>query len=162
MNKYLDKYLKYKRKYKELQMIGGGPDTYGELEDYRLSTLLKDKNVFIDKDDHIINFLNKICQVSEPLMEEINRIGRLDRINITKIFDIIYLYAKRFTVYSSEDNFYNLFLNIFGINYELFYYFFIPCDPNENGKLYIYFINANYTWSFFTIVYYNDFGKPLE
>jgi hypothetical protein len=155
MNKYLEKYLKYKRKYKQLQMIGGMPVS-AKLFDYRLHTENRSITNKIINNDNIKKFLKKIYDnehESEQYKNFMTLLNMMGELKTEDIYDFIITYAKRLYVFScsDDDGDIELFNSIFGIDYEILYYFFIDVVNEGKQFVYIYFINANHTWSYFVI-----------
>jgi hypothetical protein len=151
MSKYLDKYLKYKHKYKQLQMIGGMVQSathyyYGPIKE----DLINDEE--INQDTIIRKFLEGIS----------NSVDIPESITHESVYDFIIEHAEVYKVFScQEDCPFNI---IFGIEYKILHYFFI-C--NEDNSITLYLVKDDHTWSYIEIMnnalklidlsYYNAF-----
>ena len=135
MSKYLDKYLKYKSKYKQLQMIGGMVQWathyyYGPIKE----DLINDEE--INQDTIIRKFLEGIS----------NSVDIPESITHESVYDFIIEHAELYKVFScQEDCPFNI---IFGIEYKILYYFFIW---NEDNSITLYLVKDDHTWSYIEI-----------
>ena len=148
MSKYLDKYLKYKRKYKQLQMIGGTVNS-AKHSYYGLKVDVLEINETEIKNNEIIKKFLK--GISKSDKKKIPDVEIPEHITTQNVYDFIIDHANENTVFSCDETISSTscpFNIIFDTNSKILHYFFIR---NEKKLITLYLVNEDHTWSYIEI-----------